>query len=160
VLPNSNNVQPFALEASCVSGRANNTVIGNISSGYSAGGWAWLSWNGDMTDGVLQTSISTTPNSANYVNPADATDHFIDVGDWIHAKTDTANATKNSVDNVLTSGATIRNLIVPVFDSSNLTTNQIHVSGFALIQVTARDLNGSPDLMTFTFLRMCDSAGN
>ena len=115
-----------------------------------------------MSDAALKASISMTPNSATYANPDDASDRYIDAGDWIHAKTDTANNTKNSVDLIKTSGGTVRNVIVPLFDSANLgsTPQRIRVSGFALVQVTGYTLNTTPNNLTFTFVRLCDSAGN
>lgn len=160
VLPMSNNVQPIALNAGLVSSLANNTALGMVQSGWGASNFAWLAWTTDTSDGALQTSLSMSPNSSTYVNPSDATDSYIDPGDWIRAKTDTANQTKNNVANITTVSGTVRNLIVPVFDSANLTTGQIHVSGFALIQITQCDLNAAPDNLWITFLRTCDSAGN
>jgi hypothetical protein len=164
VLPMSDNVQPFALNASLVSGRANNTAMGTIASGLGVDQFCWLSWTNDMGDTALQTSISMTPNSATYANPLDATDHYLDVGDWINAKSNTANTTRTAIDNIKTTApGTIRNVIVPLFNSANLgsTPQRVQITGFALIQVTDRALNGTgSDLLTMTFLRTCDSAGN
>ncbi|MNS73565.1 hypothetical protein D3C72_1070110 [compost metagenome] len=102
-----------------------------------------------------------TPNSANYTNPVDATDRYMDVGDYIYAFTNTSNQTRNAIDTIKTSGGTVRNLIVPLFDSAELNNPQrVRISGFALIQITDRSTNGSNDTLTMTFLRLCDSAGN
>lgn len=162
VLPLSNNVQPIALNRSLVDGRTNNSVIGTVNAGLGTDQFCWLAWGSDMGDTPLKASISMTPDSATYANPDDASDRFIDVNDWVHAKTDTANNTKNSVDNILTSGGTVRNVIVPLIDSANLgsTPQKVRVSGFALVQVTGYTLNTTPNNLTFTFIRLCDSAGN
>lgn len=156
VLPMSNNVQPIALNRSLVDGRPNNSVIGTIGAGLGIDQFCWLSWTASMTDATLQTSLSTTPNSANYVNPLDAADRYIDAGDWINAKSDTGNSTKNVIANIQST-----NVIVPLIDAANLgsTPQRVQVSGFALIQITDKDLNGA-DLLTMTFVRLCDSAGN
>jgi hypothetical protein len=165
VLPLSNNVQPIALNASVVAGRPNNSVIGTVASGLGIDQFCWLAWTAaDANDAALQTSISMTPNSANYVNPLDATDRFMDVGDWVHAFTSTGTATRTAIDTIKTTApGTIRNVIVPVIDSANLgtTPQRVRISGFALIQITDRSVNGGgPDYLTMTFVRLCDSAGN
>jgi hypothetical protein len=163
VKPLSNMLQPIALNASLVAGRANNSPMGTQSSGFGVDRFVWLAWRStDRNDSALQTSLSTTPNSANYTNPADATDHFIDVGDIVYAMNDTSNQTRNAIDGIKTGGGNVRNLIVPLFDSAtiNPTPETVRISGFALIQITDRATNGSTDTLTMTFLRLCDSAGN
>lgn len=164
VLPLSDNVLPIALNRSLVDGRTNNSVIGTVSSGLGVDQFCWLAWRAtDANDTALQASISTTPNSANYTNPLDAADRFMDAGDWIHAFTSTGTSTRTAIDTVKSSAGSTRNLIVPVIDSANLgtTPQRVRISGFALIQITDRSVNGAgADYLTMTFIRLCDSAGN
>lgn len=163
VITPSNRLLPIALNSALLSGKADGAALGSIS--YNLGsGFCWLSWTtaNPPVEATWVTAMTPgNPTASNgYVNPTNTSDTHIDVGDWINVQPDVGNANgKTGMDKVVGYG----NIIVPVFSSANVsaTPQCVQVSGFALIQVTARPANfNGTDSFTATFVRMCDSDGN
>ncbi|MDB5095584.1 MAG: LruC protein [Cyanobacteria bacterium RYN_339] len=151
------NIQPIALNATVIAGKANNTNLGSISSGVGSGNFCWVTWNGDSQEGTWRTNLAIPGVAGSYINPANASDHHLDVGDRLIAFTDLTNSSNNrtELDNLIDNNIVI---VVPIFNG--VTAGQVAVNGFAKVTVEARSLNAGTDTLNLVFIKTCDSAGN
>jgi hypothetical protein len=145
---------PIALSAQMLGSIPTNTVIMDIVDGDN---FSWLSWTGDQSDRTLVVSLTIPGDSTNYVNPADPTDHELDVGDWVTAKVPVSNRSsmRAALDSLLG-----MDIIVPVFDGVRGSGNSTayHVAGFAHIQLVDYSLP-SQNIISVLFLGIADCSG-
>jgi hypothetical protein len=148
---------PIALSAQMLSSVPTNTLITDILNGDQPGNFGWLSWTGDLGEPTLGVSLTVPGDSTNYVNPDDATDHELDVGDWAVGLPGVSNRSslRNALDSLL--GVDI---IVPVFDQTRDTggTLAYHVVGFAHVQLIDYRLP-SQNRISVLFVGFTDCSG-
>jgi uncharacterized repeat protein (TIGR01451 family) len=132
---------PIALHADMLAGVQAGTEIRNIYSGAGRGNFGWLTWTGDPSAPTLAHSLTPPGDSSTYVNPYDADDHAVSVGDWVYGKPGVSNS--KTVRDALNDlkGHTIT---VPVWDKaaghgSNLA---YRIVGFASVRITSYRLAG------------------
>lgn len=138
------------------------SIFAGRSSGYSTGAlsvadanWRWATWNTTVTDAEWITRNTAPGNSETYVNPSNASDSHVDVGDPITVTNDLGNnASMRAPLTASVSGSTT--LVVALY--SGITSGKATVSGFAKVRLTAFGLN-STDSATFTYLGTCNSNG-
>src|SRR5262245_6984209 len=82
---------PIALPASAVSNAALNSVLTDIYQGQASGNFGWLSWAGSPSVPTLVTSLTPPGNSDSYVNPTNAADHQLSIGEWVPGKPGVSN---------------------------------------------------------------------
>ena len=76
-------VYPIAVKSSVVGERHQGKVIEDLTSGAPSGHEGWLTWTGDVGEPALAKSLTPPGDSERYVNPDDATDRVLSVGDWV-----------------------------------------------------------------------------
>jgi hypothetical protein len=127
---------PIALHTGVLSGGGNEAryIVRQITYGPGNGNFGWLSWDGNMSDEALATSLTVPGNSSNYINPNDPTDHTLSVGDWVLGRPE-ASGSQVVSDALASLAATNYKLVVPVWDQATGQGNSVryHISGFAWV---------------------------
>ena len=145
---------PITLSAQMLGSVPTNSVITDILNGDN---FSWLSWTGDQSDRTLVVSLTVPGDSTNYVNPDNLTDHELNVGDWVMAKSPVSNRSsmRNALDSLL--GVDI---IVPVFDDVRGSGNSTayHIAGFAHVQLIDYSLP-SQNMISVLFVEFVDCSG-
>ncbi len=130
---------PLALAGSTIAAATPGQSITNVLNGAGAGNFGWLSWTGSTLVSDLTAGL-TPPGASNlYVNPSDAADHEVSVGDRVKGFPGLANsASVRAALDALTNVA----ITVPVWDTAEGRGDaaSYHVSGFARIRITSYDL--------------------
>lgn len=111
----ANSVYPIALSKDALLNKNVGDTL-DILCGVTPGNFGWLSWTGDTSAPTLATSLTVPGNSYNYVNPANAADHVISIGDNIQGSTGTKNSA--AVRAALNTLETY-DIVVPVWDTVN-----------------------------------------
>jgi LruC domain-containing protein len=148
-------IQPLALNSNLVAGKSANASINNVNCGTGSSNFIWVSWTSDTSESKWRTNIAIPGIADTYTNPANSSDHHLDVGDRLYAFDDVSNTSSNRSE---LDGLIGKTIVVPLFNG--VTGGQIAVNGFAKVKITSRAINGSKDQLDFTFLKACDSAGN
>ena len=125
---------PIAISSASLNGVAAETVIPDIFNGAQPGNFGWLTWAGATDEPTLVASLTVPGNSDTYVNPADATDHEVSVGDWVRGKPGVSNssAVRDALDNLEDF-----EIILPVYDqvTGSGSSAAYHISGFAKVRI-------------------------
>lgn len=150
----SNDLWPVVIKDSIFAGRASGFSTGSLTTSDS--NWRWAVWSGGTSRSEMGTRLAFPGNSETYVNPLNAADTRIDVGDRITTTTDADNHNdiRNPINDVV---GNTRTVVVPLY--SAITSSRATVSGFAKVRVTAYATN-STDNMTFTYLGTCKADGS
>lgn len=129
------NLYPIALNVKTVAGKIPGQSLGDIYNGSQSGNFGWLTWAGSPSEPTLTTSLTPPGNSSTYVNPNNAADHVVSVGDWVHGKPGVSNG--KSVRDALDVLKTI-DIDVPIWDRATGSGNNTlyHVVGFAKVRIT------------------------
>jgi hypothetical protein len=122
--------------------------------GTNSGNFGWLTWNGDMSDDALITSLTAPGDSFTYDNPDNPADHSVSVGDWVLGRPEVSSSPP--VEVAFASFATNPNyriVAVPVWDQttgqgSNL---RYHISGFAWIYAIQDHSLAPPNRITLRY---------
>ncbi|MGH2516643.1 MAG: Ig-like domain-containing protein, partial [Ktedonobacterales bacterium] len=132
---------PIALHTSSIAGKSAGDPIGDIYNGSAPGNFGWLSWTGDPSEPALVASLTPPGNSSTYIDPNNANNHTLSMGDWVDGKPGVSNS--KGVRDALTQLES-QDITVPVWDQAqgNGNTSQYHVVGFALIGITSFQLPG------------------
>jgi hypothetical protein len=106
---------PIALHAQSLVGVAVGGVIPDVYNGSQPGNFGWLTWAGSPSVPTLVTSLTPPGNSATYVNPSNAADHVVSIGDWVQGKPGVSNSSqvRAALDRLKTLDIT-----VPVWDTA------------------------------------------
>lgn len=147
---------PIALSAQNVVGKAVGDTLGDIYNGVQPGNFGWLNWSGGPpSTPILAASLTPPGDSWRYVNPYNADDHVINIGDWVTGSPGVANASdvRAALDVLKTMEIT-----VPVWDQAagNGSNALYRVVNFARVQITDYRLPNE-NRITATFLGFDDS---
>ena len=125
---------PIAISAQTLANVQDGTVIYDIYNGTQPGNFGWLSWAGSPDEPTLVASLSVPGNSSTYVNPGDANDHVVSVGDWVQGKPGVSNS--HEVRDALNDLEDYE-IVVPVWDQVRGQGSQAayRVSGFARVHI-------------------------
>jgi uncharacterized membrane protein len=132
---------PIALHVDSLTNAQVGQALPDVYNGTGLGNFGWLTWTGAQNVPALVNSLTPPGNSYAYINPNDAIDHTISVGDWVRGSAGVSNA--SSVREALDA---LKPLViaVPVWDEAtgqgaNL---MYHIVGYAQIQLTGYRLPG------------------
>ncbi|TET52807.1 MAG: PKD domain-containing protein [Anaerolineales bacterium] len=146
---------PIALHVDTIAGAEVGQELDDILNGELGGNFGWLSWAGDPSEPTLAESLTLYGNSGDYVNPNDAQDSVISVGDWVFGAPGVVNSTE-----VRDALGLLEDYVVtvPVWDVAERSGGdvQYHVVGFAHVQITGYDLAGD-NLVSASFWGMTTS---
>ncbi len=122
----------------------------DVYGGANPGNFGWLTWGGVPSTPTLVTSLTILGNSGTYVNPSDANDHQVSIGDWVRGSPGIKNS--SNVSAKLDILKTI-DVSVPVWDKVTLPGNNTlyQVVNFDRIHITDYSLPGT-NKITATFL--------
>lgn len=132
---NGCDLYPIALHQAMLDGVAEGEQVNDILNTSRPGNIGWLTWTGDTSVPALAQSLTLPGDSDTYVNPADAEDHEVSVGDAVRGSP----GVKNAADVRAALDALIgQEIVVPTWD---ICTGQgsgalYHVTGFARVQIT------------------------
>lgn len=133
---------PIAVRQQTLAGVGVGTVVNNILNGAGGKYIGWLSWNGDTATSALVTSLTPPGNSSTYVNPRNANDRVLSLGDYVSGRSDSPTTT--NVRNRLETLKTI-DITVIVWDASEVYRNRTNyrVAGYALMRITSFQLSSN-----------------
>jgi uncharacterized protein YegL len=136
---------PIALHQSTLAGVPAGTIINDIYNGSGPGNFGWLTWAGDNNTPALIASLTIPGNSHTYVNPYNANDHMVSIGNWVEGRPGVANA--NAVRDALDTLKGV-NIVVPVWDAVEGQGSNVnyHVVGFARIRLMDYQLPGTNEI--------------
>lgn len=75
-------IYPIALPRTRVDGLAPGARLDAIERGTGPGNFSWLTWTGAVDAPTMARSLAPPGDSHNYVDPDDATDRLLNIGDW------------------------------------------------------------------------------
>lgn len=147
--PSACQLYPIALSAQTIEGATPGTSLGDIYNGAQPGNFGWLTWVGAPNVPTLVTSLTPPGDSYTYVNPNNASDRVVSIGDWIQGSPGVSNASE--VRSALDTLKTI-DITVPVWDLASGTGNNslYRVVNFAIVRITDYRLP-SQNRITATF---------
>ena len=76
-------VYPLAVHSMTLDGLAVGDVANDVLNGGGPGNFGWLTWDGEESNTTLVESLTPPGNLFNYINPNLATDHHLDLGDFV-----------------------------------------------------------------------------
>lgn len=137
------NIYPIALNESVVLGKNNGDLVCDIWNGSGKGNFGWLTWTGQPSEPVLQTSLIVPGNSNTYTNPEDPTDNNLSIGDVVQGRGGVTNS--SGIRDAL---ELLKNedIIVPVWEATNCGggNNSLYtVKNFAKVRIADYDLSGN-----------------
>ncbi len=144
------NLYPIALSQNTLNGATVGASLGDIWNGVQSGNFGWLTWAGSPNVPTLATSLTPPGDSNTYVNPYNAADTWITIGDWVQGSPGVSNA--SSMRNALDTLKTI-DITVPVWDQAtgNGNNSLYRVVNFAVVRITDYALPNQ-NRITATFL--------
>ncbi len=134
-------IYPIALPKSRIDGLAVGAVIDQLARGTGAGNFSWLSWTGATDAPTMAASLMPPGDSDTYVDPDDATDHLLNIGDWAQGSTGSMNsaAIRAAMDVLKT-----QDIILPVWDDTRGQGSRFdyHVQRFVTVRLRDYQLTG------------------
>ena len=134
-VPQDCKLYPIALSEQTLAGAVTGASLGDIWNGVQPGNFGWLTWVGAPNVPTLVTSLTPPGDSHTYVNPNDASDHQVSIGDWVQGSPGVSNASevRAALDVLKTMYIT-----VPVWDQVSGTGNNslYRVVNFAIVRIT------------------------
>jgi hypothetical protein len=110
-------------------------VVANSANGTRPGTFGWLTWTGEPSEPALMKSLMPPGDSASYINPDNAADHLVSIGDWVPGRPGVANsaAVRAALDRLKT-----QDITVPVWDAAEDqgANSRYHVSNFARLSAS------------------------
>ena len=117
------------------------TSLGQIDRGTGPGNFSWLTWAGSTSATTLATSLAPPGDSYNYVNPDNAGDRLLEIGDWAQGSTGSMNssAVRERMDALKT-----RDIVIPTWTSVRGQGSKFDykVIRFATVRLLDYQLNG------------------
>ncbi len=161
--PNTNSralcsLYPIALPAALVAETSPGSTIGNLSIGVGPGNFGWLSWDGSNSVSSLVASLTPPGNSQNYINPTNAGDRILSIGDPVRGRPGVANSSS-----LRTALGKLRedDFLVPLWNQTSGQGNGLtyQVAGFARVELESFNLSGN-DRISVRFLgyAACDGS--
>lgn len=155
--PASCPLYPIALSNQSLNGVSPGATLGNIWNGVQAGNFGWLTWAGAPNVPTLVLSLTPPGNSQSYINPNQASDTVVSIGDWVQGSPGVANASnvRAALDVLKTLDIT-----VPVWDQATGNGNNAlyRVVNFAIVRLTDYQLP-SQNRITATFVGYATNCG-
>ncbi|MEB3328576.1 MAG: prepilin-type N-terminal cleavage/methylation domain-containing protein [Candidatus Sericytochromatia bacterium] len=146
---------PITVNEETVAGTALGASI-NVFNGGGSGNFGWVAWDGVGNANALANAL-TDPASVTYHNPDDASDHSLEIGDWVQANTGVSNsaAVRDALDARIG-----QSCIVLVWNNYRQqgAKADYQTVGFAKLTLTGYDL--AQNTIAGTFLGLCDRDGN
>jgi Flp pilus assembly protein TadG len=104
----------------------------DIYAGGGPGNFGWLTWRGSPCVPTLCTSLTPPGDSETYVNPYNASDHVLDVWDWVQGTPGVSNAScvRARLDHFVSSGEPITIIVWDAVEGSGANLNY-RIAGFA-----------------------------
>lgn len=139
------NLYPIALNKTSVENAKSGDVISDIWNGAGSGSFGWLTWAGNQGEPALSTSLNPPGNSSTYVNPNNANDHVVSIGDWILSRPGVSNS--QGVRTALDKLKTV-DIIVPVWNENTCqggNKTRYKTWKYAKVRLSSYDLAGGPD---------------
>ena len=106
---------PIALPYPLLAGAAEGQVFNQMPRGTGAGNFSWLSWTGDPSAPTLAASLAVPGNAGTYVDPDEAGDTRLDIGDWAQGGPGSMNAAQVRANLVSLLG---QDIVVPAYDAT------------------------------------------
>ena len=135
-------LMPIAVEQSVLAPLSAGDAVAQLSIKQSEGNFGWLTWAGSPSSPVLAASLVLPGNSDTYINPDNASDHILSVGDWAQGSPGVSgsNAVKAALNGLLNVP-----IVVPVWDQDRGQGNHFdyRVVKFATIALTEYRLTGN-----------------
>jgi hypothetical protein len=132
---------PIALHVDAVRHAPPGALLTNILHGAGPGNFGWLTWAGSPSAPTLMASLTLPGDHARFVNPDDASDRQLSVGDWVRGSPGVLNArgVRDALDAL--KGVPI---VVPVWDVSRGRggNTAYRVTAFARIRIASYQLPG------------------
>lgn len=134
-------IYPITLPKTRVDGLSPGALIDRMERGTGAGNFSWLSWSGATDAPTMARSLTPPGNSDTYVDPDDATDRLLNIGDWAQGSTGSMNssAIRAAMDVLKTI-----DIILPVWDDTRGQGSRFdyHVQRFVTVRLTDYQLTG------------------
>ncbi|HEY9052416.1 MAG TPA: putative Ig domain-containing protein [Gammaproteobacteria bacterium] len=144
-------VYPITVSASLLFGSIPGQEYDNISTGTGQGNYSWLSWNGKNNANSIAEALIPPGNSDQYINPRNANDTKIEIGDWVEGAPGVKNSKRirENLDELLN-----KEIILPVWSSLEEKGSQreYKVENFAVVELNDYSLSGK-GYFSFTFKR-------
>src|SRR5262245_53561653 len=83
---------PIAIDERSLEHAVPGDVLRNLEQGTKPGNFGWLTWDGRLDVSTLARSLTPPGDSGRYVNPDDASDHDVSVGDSVVGRPGAVNA--------------------------------------------------------------------
>jgi hypothetical protein len=132
---------PIGVNYTTVASANSGDAITDILEANQSGNIGWLSWTGSSSACNLCSSLTPPGNSNTYINPADADDNQIDVGDLIAGSPGVKNSAcvKEQLDGLIANDSIIG---IPAWDLTSGDGNNafFRTRAFALVQLTSYQL--------------------
>jgi len=108
-------IYPIALPKSRVDGLSPGALINQLERGTGPGNFSWLTWSGANDAPTMARSLTPPGDSDTYVDPDDASDRLLNIGDWAQGSPGSmnSNAIRDAMDVLKT-----RDIILPVWDNT------------------------------------------
>ena len=156
--PSSCELYPIALHNQSLQGIAAGQRLIDIYNGVQPGNFGWLTWQGSPNVPSLVTSLTAPGDSSTYVNPFQASDRSISIGDWVQGSPGVANSSnvRAALDSLMS-----RDIVVPVWDQTQGQGNNANyrVANFARVRITDYRLPNQ-NRISATFLGYADCGAN
>jgi RHS repeat-associated protein len=162
---NSCDLYPIGLQKTVLDGKSpNDPVTFTLDGTGSPGNFGWLDWNGgnspewELANNLTPPGTSRDPHFG-YVNPDDANDHAISVGDWISGAS--GKKVGSAVENALALLKSQSFVLLPVYDdvTGSGSHSKYHVTSFAKLKLVNYDIRSNPKHLDFVYLAPADCAG-
>ncbi|MCL1041909.1 DUF1566 domain-containing protein [Shewanella marisflavi] len=143
-------VYPITVPHSLVYGAASGTSFDAIAFGNATDNHSWVTWSGDTSGSAAAISLTPPGNDSSYVNPNDATDSVLGIGDWISGLSSfpISGGVTDALDSQLGN-----DLIIPLWGQvdSNSGTEKFKVEQFGIINITSYKLKGKTPSISFLY---------
>ncbi len=134
-------IYPLTVSSELLSNATDGARFDKVALGTGPGNYSWLTWDGANDAPSLAQSLIPPGNSELYINPDDANDTSLSIGDFVQGRPGVKNSRdiRDNLDALLDTVITI-----PVWDSVRGQGSQFDyaVAGFAAIELTGYKLNG------------------
>jgi hypothetical protein len=132
---------PIALGMQSLSNSIPGSVLSDVLNGTRPGNFGWVTWAGGPSEPTLVVSLTPPSDSSTYVNPDDASDRQLSVGDWIQGKPGVSNTKK--IRDALERLQSI-DITVPVWNETRGEGESVayRVGAFARVRLMNYDLPG------------------
>lgn len=136
---------PIALHEQTLVGVNSGDTLSDIYNGSKPGNFGWLTWTGSNSNNTLATSLTMPGDSDTYINPYDANDHVVSVGDWVEGKPGVSNssAVSTALDQLIG-----EEIVVPVWSAARGkgANTEYQIASFAKVSLQSYHLPGKNEI--------------